>query len=73
MSDEHLTILHYLYIKTAVKGYVAIYEMEVQLGYTADFLRNRLEDLKEEEYAHEFPEGFRLSESGITFARTRWI
>ena len=73
MSDEHLNILHYLYIKTAPEGFVKMREMEVQLGYSADFLRSRLEDLKEAELALEFSEGFRLSGAGINHARTLWI
>lgn len=72
MTQQRMNILHYLFSKTALGGFVPLYALEIEFALSGSELRTMLEDLKEAELVVEAPEGFQVSPGGINFGRTRW-
>lgn len=72
MKEPQLTILHYIFSKTAAGGYIPLYDLEVEFALSGSQLRAVLEDLMEAELVVETREGFRVSPGGINFGRSRW-
>jgi hypothetical protein len=72
MKEPLLTILHYIFSKTATGGFIPLYDLEVEFALSGSQLRAILEDLMEAELVVEAPEGFRVSPGGVSFGRSRW-
>ncbi len=51
---------------------MTLYELETETGLSGAALRPMLEDLKEESFLLEYPEGLQISESGLYFCKSRW-
>lgn len=73
MNNKLLALLQYVYNKTEKGGVVSLYALELEFSMTGAQLQEYLEDLKENEYIIETPEGFAISQKGIFYSKTRWL
>ncbi|MBN1499558.1 MAG: helix-turn-helix domain-containing protein [Spirochaetes bacterium] len=73
MNKQNEEVLQYLFDHTDSKKFVQTGELETQFGISPSALRNCIEDLKEKIYVFESEYGIQISESGINYAKSRWV
>jgi hypothetical protein len=65
-------ILHEIFHRAGTEKFMTLYELETETGLSGAALRPMLEDLKEESFLLEHPEGLQISESGLYYCKSRW-
>jgi predicted transcriptional regulator len=71
-SLNKLDILSEIYIKFEKNKFVTMEELIATTGLSSSKIRPFVEDLKEDLLIVEHPEGFQVSNKGITFCKTHW-
>lgn len=73
LNKKTLEILQYLYDYTDNDSFIQLGDIETEFGISVSEVRSHVENLKDYIFVFESDRGIQISESGINFAKTRWV